>query len=100
MTKRDPIIVCLLTIFTCGIYHIYWLVQTKIEMKNLGADIPTAWLLIIPFANIYWLWCWAKGVEHVTKGKWGAVPAFLLVWFIAWLGNPLTQSEFNKSSQS
>ncbi|MFM2295186.1 MAG: hypothetical protein RLZZ350_1599 [Verrucomicrobiota bacterium] len=100
MTKRDPIVVFLLCIFTCGIYPIYWLVQTKIEMKNLGADIPTAWLLIIPFANIYWLWCWAKGVELVTKGKWGAVPAFLLVVFIAWLGIPLTQSEFNKSAAS
>lgn len=98
MTNRSPIIVILLTFITCGFYAIYWYVVTKQEMNKLGADIPTAWLLIIPFVNIWWLWRWAKGVELVTKGAWGAVPAFLLCWFVAIVGIPLTQHYFNQSA--
>ena len=47
------------SVLTCGIYGLFWYVNTKEEMKSIGADIPTAWLIIIPFANLYWLWRWA-----------------------------------------
>ena len=96
MKNRQPVVVLLLTLITCGIYGIYWYVSTKTEMKRLGADIPTAWLIIIPFVNLWWLWRWAKGVELVTKGAWGAVPAFLLCCLISIVGIPLTQSYLNK----
>jgi hypothetical protein len=96
MKNRNPILVVILTLVTCGFYGIYWYVSTKEEMKKLGADIPTAWLIIVPLVNLWWLWRWAKGVEQVTKGAWGAVPACLLRWFLAIIGIPLTQSHFNK----
>ena len=67
MTNRHPAIVIVLCFFTCGLYHIYWFVNTKIEMNRRGADIPTAWLILIPFVNIYWLWRWSQGVEKVTS---------------------------------
>jgi hypothetical protein len=98
MTNRHPALVIVLTLITCGIYHIYWLVTTKIEMNRAGADIPTAWLLIIPFVNIYWLWRWSQGVEKVTKGALTAVPALLLCWFLSFIGAAITQSYFNKVS--
>ena len=53
ITKRDPTLVIIFTIITFGIYSIYWAVKTKNEINSLGADIPTAWLLIIPFGNFY-----------------------------------------------
>ena len=96
MTNRHPILVLVLSFFTCGIYYIYWLVVSKIEMNNRGADIPTAWLLIIPFVNIYWLWRWSQGVEKVTNGALTAVPTFLLCWVIAIIGGAIIQSYFNK----
>ena len=96
MKNRNPIVVALLTFITCGLYFIYWLVATKQEMTKLGASIPTAWLILVPFVNLWWLWRWSKGVEFVTKGQWGAAPAFLLCWLIAIVGAPLTQSYFNK----
>lgn len=98
MTNRHPVLVIVLSLFTCGIYHIYWLVHTKLEMNKLGADIPTAWLLIIPFVNIYWLWRWSQGVEKVTNNGLGAVPALLLCWFLGFIGTAITQSYFNKVS--
>ena len=73
MTNRHPAIALVLAMFTCGIYYIYWLVSTKREMNRLGAEIPTSWLIIIPFVNIYWFWCWSQGVEKITKSGLTAV---------------------------
>jgi hypothetical protein len=96
MTNRSPVIIVLLSICTCGFYYLYWLVSTKNEMNRLGAGIPTAWLLIIPFANIYWLWRWSQGVEQVTKNALTAVPALLLSWFLGFIGGAIIQTYFNK----
>lgn len=98
MTNRNPILVIILGFLTCGIYHLYWLVSTKSELNARGANIPTAWLLIIPFVNIYWLWCWSQGVEKVTGNSLGAVPAFLLAMLLGNIGGGITQSYFNKVS--
>ena len=98
MTNRHPALVVLLTLCTCGLYYLYWLVTTKGEMNRLGAGIPTAWLLLIPFANIYWLWRWSQGVEKVTNGALSAVSALLLSWFLSAIGGAIIQSNFNKVS--
>jgi hypothetical protein len=98
MTNRSPVLVIILSLITCGFYYIYWLVNTKGEMNKLGAEIPTAWLLIIPFVNIYWLWRWSQGVEKITKGALTAVPVFLLCWLVAIVAGPIIQSYFNKTT--
>src|SRR5436190_16662780 len=46
MTKRSPISVFFLSIFTIGIYILVWRVKTKREMNRLGSNIPTSWLMI------------------------------------------------------
>ena len=56
MRKRSVVGVIVFPFLTLGIYLLYWFVSTKNELKEKGADIPTAWLLIIPFVNIYWIW--------------------------------------------
>lgn len=90
-----------LSIVTLGIYMIVWNVKTKNEMVRSGADIPTAWLLIVPIANIYWMWKFSGGVEHVTGGKMGQAMAFILMiignGFIPLLGTAVIQSELNKA---
>jgi hypothetical protein len=79
MTKRSPIAVFFLSIFTLGIYIIVWRVKTKGEMNRLGANIPSAWLMIIPLVNIWWLWEYAEGVEKITKKGMTQVVAFILL---------------------
>jgi hypothetical protein len=69
MKKRNPAVVALLSVITIGIYMIVWYVKTKNEMNAQGANIPTAWLIIIPFVNLYWLWKYSKGVEMVTNKR-------------------------------
>ncbi len=98
MEKRSIPMVIILTIVTFFIiYPIIWLVKTKGEMVRAGADIPTAWLLIVPIANIYWLWKWSGGVEHVTRGKQTQVLAFILYWLLGPIGMAIVQDSFNKA---
>ena len=96
MKHRDPVMVFVLTIITFGIYSLVWLVTTKNQMNANGAQIPTAWLLIIPLANIYWYWKFCEGVELVTNEGMGAATAFLLMWLLGIIGSAIVQNELNK----
>ncbi|HEX3757559.1 MAG TPA: DUF4234 domain-containing protein [Kofleriaceae bacterium] len=100
MTKRSVVGVLILTLITFGIYHIWWYVKTKDEMVELGASIPTGWLIIIPFANIYWFWKWCVGVEHVTRGKMSGPVAFLLILLLNLIGMAIMQVTFNDVADS
>lgn len=97
MTKRSVVSVLLLTIVTFGIYGLFWYVMTKDEMNQEGAGIPTAFLLIVPFANIYWVWKWSCGVEQVTGGAMSRVGAFLLMVLLGLIGMLVIQSELNRA---
>lgn len=98
MKNRSPIAVFLLTIVTLGIYGIVWYVKTKGEMNKQGAEIPTAWLIIIPLVNIWWLWKYSEGVEKITGGKTSGVLSFVLLWLLGSIGMAIVQSEFNSKS--
>ena len=97
MNKRSVAAVIILSIITLYIYAIVWFVKTKDEMVKQGADIPTAWLMIVPIANIYWQWKWCGGVEHVTRGKTQQVIAFILIFLLGVIGMAIVQSAFNKA---
>jgi len=98
MKNRSVAMVVILTIVTLGIYALVWHVKTKGEMVSMGADIPTAWLLIVPIASIYWYWKWCQGVEKVTNGKLSAPVAFLLSLILGIIGMAIIQSTFNSSA--
>lgn len=97
MKKRNPLAVALLPFVTFGIYGLYWEVKTKGEMNTLGATIPTAWLIIIPFVNIWWLWKYSEGVEKVTGGKLAGVLAFVLLFLLGSIGAAIIQDSFNNN---
>lgn len=96
MKNRSPIGVFFLGFIP--FYSLYWLVSTAGEMRKLGADIPTALLLIVPFANIWWLFKFGQGAEHVTNSKTSAVLAFLVLWFLGSIGEAIVQDAFNNVS--
>lgn len=97
MNKRSVAAVVILSIITLGIYAIVWFVKTKNEMVEQGADIPTAWLMIVPIASIYWMWKWAGGVEHVTRGKFSQAIGFILVFLLGVIGMAIVQDALNKA---
>lgn len=67
---RNLVVTFLLTIFTLGIYFIYWSKVTKDELNELGGKIPTAFLVIIPGANIYFWYKYSQAfVKYVLKSK-------------------------------
>jgi hypothetical protein len=98
MKQRNPLAVFFLPMVTFGIYSLVWEVKTKNEMNRLGADIPTAWLLIVPLANYYWLWKYCLGVEKTTNNTMSAVMAFVLLFLLGTIGMAIIQNEFNKLS--
>jgi hypothetical protein len=98
MKHRSPAAVFLLSLVTLGIYSIVWQVKTKNELNRQGAEIPTAWLIIIPLANLWWAWKYAEGVEKVSKGKVSAILTLILMLLLSIVGLAILQSEFNKLS--
>ena len=96
MQKRSPLTVLVLSLITCGLYMLYWSVVTKREMNTQGAQIPTAWLLIIPIVNLYWSWKFSEGVETVTKSGMSGPVAFLLLYLLGPIGAAIIQNELNK----
>jgi len=98
MKQRSPIAVFLLPFITFGIYSLVWLVKTKGEMNSKGAEIPTAWLIIVPLVNFWWLWKYSEGVEKVTSSKMSGAIAFILLLFLSMIGQAIIQDSFNKIS--
>jgi len=95
MTYREIWKALALTVITFGIYGIVWQVKVKGEMNSSGAEIPTAWWLIVPIANIWWLWKYSEGVDQITKGKYSAGVSFLLLFLLSVIGQAIIQTEFN-----
>ena len=94
--KRNIFLVYLFTFITFGIYGIYWFVSTKKEMNSLGADIPTAWLLIVPIANIYWLYKYSEAFSKVVKKDNNVALWFILFLLVSIITPGVVQSELNK----
>ena len=74
MTNRSVLSVVLLSIFTCGIYQIYWMCVTTNELNQEDAQEPLmhyllAWLLGIVTCGIYfiyWHYKFYKKMDFVT----------------------------------
>jgi hypothetical protein len=99
MKNRSVLAVVLLPFITFGIYSLYWHVSTKGELNAKGAEIPTAWLIIIPFVNIWWMWKYYEGAEKVTNGKVSGVLMFVLALLVTSLiSSAICQDAYNKLS--
>ena len=95
MNEQSVASVIVLTIITFGIYGIVWMVKTKNTMNAQGAEIPTAWLMVIPIVSIWWLWKYSEGVAEVSGNMMSAPTAFLLLFFLFLIGMAIIQSQFN-----
>ncbi len=98
MTRRSVAAVVILTCITFGIYGIVWFVKTKNEANQFaGAKVPTAWFLIVPIANIWWMWEWSGGMEKAMRGKQSQVINFILVFLLSVIGMAIVQSKLNET---
>ncbi|HOY14686.1 MAG TPA: DUF4234 domain-containing protein [Saprospiraceae bacterium] len=99
MTKRNPLTVFLLSIFTCGIYSWYWIINTKNEMNKMGEKIPTAWIWLIPIVGpFWWYWKYSEGVENISKKELNLFLVLLALYLLGPIGMAIVQEAFNRSS--
>lgn len=94
--KRNIVMVYLFSLITFGIYGIYWLVATKNEMNSLGAKIPTAWLIIIPVVNLFWVYKYSEGFAQNVKKDNNTLLWFILYLLVGIIMPAIVQSELNK----
>lgn len=81
---------------TFGLYGLYWFVKTKNNMNQKGAKIPTAWLMVIPLVNVYWLYKYAEGFAVKLQKDKHSFVWFLVFFFIPILTPLLVQLKLNK----
>ncbi len=97
MEERSIVRVLILSIVTFGIYSILWHFWTTSELNAKGANIPTAWLQIIPIANLYFFYKYYEGAEKVTGGNVNGILYFVLALFVSpVVSELLAQNEYNK----
>jgi membrane protease YdiL (CAAX protease family) len=97
MRNRNILGIVLLPFITLGIYTLYWFVSTKGELNNKGANIPTAWLIIIPLVNLWWMWKYFEGAEQVTNEKVNGVLMFVIALLITSIvSSAICQDAYNK----
>jgi hypothetical protein len=97
---RSPVAIIIFSIITFGIYALVWTVKTKNEINSLGGKIPTAWLLIIPFANLYFIYKYSEGFSQFVKKDNNAILWFLLYLVISPVFMILVQIDLNKLATS
>ena len=93
---RNIFLVYLFSIITLGIYAIYWVVSTKNEINSFGAKIPTAWLIIVPIANLYWMYKYCECFAQNVKKDDNTLLWFILSVLVGIIMPAIVQSELNK----
>lgn len=93
---RNVFLVYIFSIITFGIYAIYWIVSTKLEMNEQGAKIPTAWLMIIPIVNFYFIFKYCQGFATTIKKDNNTALWFILGIFVGFVMPAIVQLELNK----
>ena len=70
MTRRDLVVVALLTIFTCGLYALYWQYKTTDELKAVtGKDLNPGLevLLSVVTCGIFSIYAHYRNAQLVTE---------------------------------
>jgi hypothetical protein len=96
VTHRNILLVYLFSIITFGIYAIYWMISTKDDINSLGAKIPTGWLIIIPIANLYWIYRYCEGFSQYVKKDNNTLLWFIVSILVGIIMPAIVQSELNK----
>lgn len=82
-------------------YSFYWLIDTaKVLRRTTNEKIPIALLLIIPFANYWWMWRYSAAVEKYTHDKAQTALSFVLLVLVGSIGMGILQDMYNKLPQN
>lgn len=70
--------------------------ETKRELCHMGGEIPTSWLVIIPFANFYFWYRYAEVFAKFVKPESDPISYFVLMALLPFIGILVIQNELNK----
>ena len=94
--ERNPITVIVLMMCTCGIYALFWMFETGKELKELGAEIPALWFILIPGLNLYFGYKYLEEWHRIVKYE----QDFIMVLVLYFVFMPIViywvQTELNK----
>jgi Domain of unknown function (DUF4234) len=98
MKRRSPAAPLLLPIITLGIYTLVWHVKVKNELNKSGIanHIPSAWLLIVPIGNIFWLVSFSRSAKQFN-GTGSTAGTFWLLALLGPIGEAILQARFNRT---
>ncbi len=101
--ERNPIVVILLSIVTCGIFALYWHFATAKEMNELGKLDTSAGLIVGLFfcgpAALFSIWKHANGISDLSNGEQSAGLLFVIALVFAPAYQFMAQTELNKHAQ-
>lgn len=91
----------ILTVFTLGLYTIYWFLVTAREMQYINRDpdaSPELWTILhfVPFAVLYSWYKFAQLVEEMTDERYETWLIFILWIFFSPAVWYLVQTELNR----
>ncbi len=94
--ERNPIMVIILSMCTCGIYMLYWIWDTSKELIELKAELPALWYIIVPGLNLYFMYKYLEEWHRIVKYE----QDFIMVLVIMFVFSPIViywvQTELNK----
>jgi hypothetical protein len=96
MQKRSLVSMFFLGLVTFGIYYLYWFFATRRELIAKGAKIPSAWLAIIPFFNIYFLYKYCEAFYKYVSKKNSPITYLLLLLLLPVIGQLILQHIINE----
>ncbi len=98
LKKRNLLGMLFLTLFTCGIYFLYWVYKTKHEINDNGGKIPSFIFAILPIVHFYFYYCYARDfVKYIRHDDDQATVwlYFFLMSFFPFIGQFIVQHEIN-----
>jgi len=118
LERRDPGIVLVLSLFTCGFYLVYWYYRVYEEMEQLSGETPTGlnfWLDLLLYVftcSLYGIWVdyeISLGLNELQR-RWGVqdatdstmlavgldVAAYLTGMFTNYVTSAVHQDQLNK----
>lgn len=88
ITKRNPILMALISLITGGLFALYWIIVTTIEMRKSDPEAPNPkmlWLLLVPVVNIVvdimYMWKYCKSINKLTGYSNIVLFVLLIVFF-------------------
>lgn len=90
---------CLALLIVGIVYVYYWLISTaRVLRRSTNDGVPNALLLIVPLANLWWMWRYSQAAETYTQGKQQSALIFILIAALGSIGMGILQDTYNKMS--